>query len=213
VLDAYLLQPTYLIAGSLVLAALGARVFLLVLRFVSRDRAAQILVMLAIVLIVFATANALRLSPLLALLACGGFVRAFDSQRTLATTDFGLASGVAMTLFFALSAAVVDEAALVAALAPAAALVIARSVCKVVATSAMARWTGVTVRKGALTGLGLLPMSALALMLNQPVAQLNPQLGAQISSVLVASVMVLQIVGALSLMWALRAGGEAREKP
>jgi len=211
VLDDYLLHPAYLIFGSLALAALGARAFLIVLRFVARDRAAQFVIVLAGVWLVFASATALRLSPLLALLACGAFVRAFDAQRTLTATDFGLASGVALVLFFALSAAVVDEAALFAALGPAVALVLVRSLMKIATVTATARWTGVVWRKGVYTGLGLLPMSALALMLSQPVAQLNPSLGAQVNAVLLASVLILQIVGALTLLWALRAGGEARD--
>ena len=51
-----LLHPAYLIVGSIVLAALGARLFLLVLSFIGRDRAGQILVMLAVVWVVFAAA-------------------------------------------------------------------------------------------------------------------------------------------------------------
>jgi Kef-type K+ transport system membrane component KefB len=210
VLDDFLLHPAWLIAGSLGLAALGARVFLLVVVFVGRDRSAQILVMLAVVWIVFASAVALRLSPLLALLACGGFVRTFDRERLLATTDFGLASGVALTLFFALSAAVVDGSALVGVWMAALALAIVRVACKVSAVGALAPLTGISMRKGLLTGLGLLPMSATAIMLTQQVSQLNPQLGAQTSSVLLASVLILQIVGTLTLMLALRASGEAR---
>jgi len=53
-------------------------------------------------------------------------------------------------------------------------------------------------------------MSALALMLTQEVSQLNPQLGAQTNAVLLLSVVVLQVAGALALMFALRASGEAR---
>jgi Kef-type K+ transport system membrane component KefB len=210
VLDDFLLHPAWLIAGSLGLSALGARMFLLVVGFVGRDRSAQILVMLAVVWIVFASAVALRLSPLLALLACGGFVRTFDRERLLATTDFGLASGVALTLFFALSAAVVDGHALFGAWMAASALAVVRVACKVGAVGVLAPLTGVSLRKGLLTGLGLLPMSATALMLTQQVSQLNPQLGAQTSSVLLASVLILQVVGTLTLMLALRASGEAR---
>ena len=204
VLDDYLLHPAYLIAGSLVLAVIGARVFLLVVGFVGRDRAAQIMVMLAIVWIVFASAVALKLSALLALLACGAFVRAFDQQRLLARTDIGLASGVAIALFFALSAAVIDGRVLFAAWLPALALITVRAICKIAAVGALAPWTGITWRKGIMTGLGLLPMSALALMLTQEVSQLNPQLGAQTNAVLLLSVVILQVLGALTLMFALR---------
>ncbi len=210
VLDDFLLQPAYLIAGSLAVAALGARVFLLVVGFVGRDRAAQIMVMLAVVWIVFASAVALKLSPLLALLACGAFVRTFDQQRLLARTDIGLASGVALALFFALSAAIVDGSVLFAAWLPALALVIVRAICKMSAVTVLAPATGITWRKGILTGMGLLPMSALALMLTQQVSRLNPQLGAQTNAVLLLSVVILQVAGALALMFALRRSGEAR---
>jgi len=212
-LDDYLLHPLYLIAGSLVLAALGARVLLLVAGFVGRDRAAQLTLMLAVVWIVFASALALRLSPLLASLACGAFARAFDRQRRFSGGDFGLVSALALMLFFALSAATVDLGVLLNAGLPALAVVLARSACKVTAVGLMAPLTGIVWRKGLLIGLGLLPMSAIALMLTQQVTQIDPQLGAQAGAVLLASVIVFQIVGALTLVYALRSSGEARMEP
>lgn len=212
-LDDYLLHPLYLIAGSLAVAALGARVLLLVAGFVGRDRAAQLTLMLAVVWIVFATALALRLSPLLASLACGAFARAFDRERRFSGGDFGLVSALALMLFFALSAATVDFGVLLNAGLPALALVLARTACKVTAVALMAPLTGIVWRKGLLVGLGLLPMSAIALMLTQQVTQIDPQLGAQAGAVLLASVIILQIVGALTLVYSLRASGEARTEP
>jgi Kef-type K+ transport system membrane component KefB len=212
-LDDYLLHPLYLIAGSLALAALGARVLLLVAGFVGRDRAAQLTLMLAVVWIVFASALALRLSPLLASLACGAFARAFDRQRRFSGGDFGLVSALALMLFFALSAATVDLGVLLNAGLPALALVLARTACKVTAVGLMAPLTGIVWRKGLLVGLGLLPMSAIALMLTQQVTQIDPQLGVQAGAVLLASVIIFQIVGALTLVYALRNSGEARTEP
>lgn len=212
-LDDYLLHPLYLIAGSLALAALGARVLLLVAGFVGRDRAAQLTLMLAVVWIVFASALALRLSPLLASLACGAFARAFDRERRFSGGDFGLVSALALMLFFALSAATVDLGVLLNAGLPALALVLARTACKVTAVGLMAPLTGIVWRKGLLIGLGLLPMSAIALMLTQQVTQIDPQLGAQAGAVLLAGVIIFQIVGALTLVYSLRSSGEARTEP
>jgi Kef-type K+ transport system membrane component KefB len=205
-----MLHPAYLIVGSLALAALGARLFLLVLSFIRLDRAGQILVMLAVVWLVFAGSVALRLSPLLALLACGAFVRTFDSGRLLTTTEFGLASGIAMVLFFALSAAMVDVDAMSAAWLPVAALIVVRILTKAAAVAAFGPLSGVTLRKGLLTGLGLIPMSALALMLLQQVTDWNPQVAQQTAAVLVPSVVILQLAGALALAFALRVSGESR---
>jgi Kef-type K+ transport system membrane component KefB len=205
-----LLHPAYLILGSLAVAALGARLFLLVLSFIGRDRGGQILVMLAVVWIVFAAAVTLRLSPLLSLLACGAFVRTFDTSRLLTTTEFGLASGIALVLFFALSAAMVDFDSLFSAWLPAAALIVVRMAAKLLAVAAFGRITGVTMRKGLLTGLGLLPMSAVALMLIRQVSEWNPELAQQTTGVLLLSVVILQLGGAVTLALALRWSGEAR---
>ncbi|MGZ9030669.1 MAG: cation:proton antiporter [Burkholderiaceae bacterium] len=205
-----LVHPAYLIVGSLAVAALGARVFLLVLSFIGRDRAGQILVMLAVVWLVFAASVALRLTPLLALLACGAFVRAFDTARLLTSTEFGLASGIALVLFFALSAAMVDVDAIFPAWLPVAALIVVRAVTKAVGVSVFGPLSGVSLKKGLLTGVGLMPMSALALMLIQQVSEWNPQIAQQTASVLLPSVVILQLIGALGLVFALRWSGETR---
>jgi Kef-type K+ transport system membrane component KefB len=209
--DDFLLHPAYLIFGSLAIAAVGARLFHLVAAFAGRDRAAQLILMLAVVSIIFATSVALKLSPLLALLACGAFVRTFDRGRRLASSDFGLISALALLLFFALSAATVDFGILASAGVPALALVLVRTACKVSAVGLLAPFTGIGWRKGVFAGLGLLPMSAIALMLTQQLSQLHPQLGAEAGAVLLASVIVFQVIGALTLLFALKSSGEAKE--
>ena len=118
-LDDYLLHPAYLVFGSLAIAALGARLFHWVAGFVHHERAVQLILMLAIISIVFTLSSALRLSPLLALLACGAFVRAFDHGRRMASSDVGLISALALVLFFALSAATVEWQLLLGAGVPA----------------------------------------------------------------------------------------------
>jgi Kef-type K+ transport system membrane component KefB len=212
-LDDLLLHPLYLMVGSLALAAIGARVFLMVAAFIGRDRAAQLILMLAVVWIVFEASQALRLSPLLSLLTCGAFVRTFDRARHRASDDFGLFSALALMLFFALSAATVDLGILAGAGLPALLLVLARAASKLAATGVLARLTGIMWRKGLLTGLGLLPMSAISLMLTQQISKIDPHLGAEAGAVLLAGIIVMQIAGALTLVYALRASGEAREQP
>lgn len=212
-LDDLLLHPAYLIVGSLALAAIGSRVLLLVAGFVGHDRAAQLMLMLAVVWIVFASALALKLSALLALLACGAFVRVIDRGRRVPASDFGLVSALALMLFFALSAATVDLGVLLSAGLPALVVVAARSACKVAALSLLASPSGIVWRKGVLTGLGLLPMSGIAMMLTQQVAAIDPDVSAQAAAVLLASVIIFQIVGAFTLVFALRASGEAKVGP
>jgi hypothetical protein len=93
---------------------------------------------------------------------------------------------------------------------PAVALIVVRMTAKVATVTAFGPLTGITLRKGLLTGLGLLPMSAVALMLIRQVSEWNPDLAQQTTAVLLPSVVILQLGGALTLALALRWSGEAR---
>ncbi|MCS7101943.1 MAG: cation:proton antiporter, partial [Burkholderiaceae bacterium] len=106
-LAVWLLPSLYLVFGSLALAAAAARLLLPVLAAVRSERGTQVVVVLAFIAIVFALAQALRLSPLLALLTCGAFARAFDRERRLLVPELGLPVAIALVLFFALSLATV----------------------------------------------------------------------------------------------------------
>ena len=212
--DTFLLQPLYLVFGSAALAALAARLLVAVLpTAIGRDRGAQIMTMLALVAAVFGIAQALRLSQLLALLACGAFVHLFDRRRRLAGTEFGVLSSFVMVLFFALSAATADFSSPTLAWAPALALVAARLACKIGAVAAFAPLSGVDWRKGFWNGVGLAPMSTLALLLARQVGAVYPTLGGTILPVLVVAVIVMQVVGTLALVHAIRASGEAQREP
>jgi Kef-type K+ transport system membrane component KefB len=91
------------------------------------------------------------------------------------------------------------------------ALVAVRALCKVGAAVVLARAAGLAWRKGLLVGIGLVPMSAVALLLTRAVEAVNPTLAAQVGGVIVIGVVLMQIAGALLLAAALRRGGEAQE--
>jgi hypothetical protein len=93
---------------------------------------------------------------------------------------------------------------------PVLALVGLRIAAKAAAVAAFGPLSGISLQRGLLTGLALMPMSALALMLIQQVSDWNPQIAQQTNEVLFPSVLILQLVGALALVAILRRGGEAR---
>jgi len=204
--------PTlYLVFGSLALAAAASRVLLRVLALVGGERGSQIVVVLAVVALVFALAQALRLSPLLALLTCGAFARAQDHERRLLAAELGVPVAIAMVLFFSLSFATVDIDLGLRIWLPALALVAVRALCKVGVATLLARAAGLSWRKGALVGAGLLPMSAVALLLIRDVAATNQPLAAQVGGVVVIAVVLMQVGGALLLAASLRRAGETHD--
>lgn len=207
----WVLPSLYLVFGSLALAAAAARLLLAALTVVRGERGTQIVVVLAFIAIVFALAQALRLSPLLALLTCGAFARALDRDRRLLGPELGLPAAIALVLFFALSFATVDIDLGLSVWLPALALVAVRALCKVGAAVLLARAAGLTWQKGLWVGAGLLPMSAVPLLLTRDVAVINPPLAAQVGGVVMIGVVLMQIGGAWLLAAALRRAGEARE--
>ena len=87
----------------------------------------------------------------------------------------------------------VDVDAIFPAWLPVAALITVRTATKALGVSFFGPLTGVSLKKGFLTGLGLMPMSALALMLIQQVSEWNPQIAQQTTSVLLPAVVILQL--------------------
>jgi len=209
-LDLYVLHPLYLTIGSLLLAACGAALLRLALAGVGHDRAAQVMTMLALVAIVFGVATALRLSQLLALLACGALARLFDRRRRLVSTEFGVMAAFILMLYFALSGAVADFAAPVLDWRAGLVLLAARALGKTGAVGVLGRFSGVNWRQGVWTGAALLPMSTVAILLARQVAQVDARLGAPVMAVVVFCAVVMQVGGALLLAFVLRRSGEAR---
>jgi len=207
----WILPTLYLVVGSLALAAIAARLLLRALALVRGERAAQIVVVLAFIAIVFAVAQALRLSPLLALVTCGAFARTLDHERRLLAAELGMPVAIALVLFFALSFATVNIDLGFSVWLAALALIAVRALCKLGVAVALARPAGLSWRKGLLVGAGLLPMSAVALLLTRDVAAVNPGLAAQVGGVVVIGVVVMQVAGAFAFSGALRRAGETRD--
>jgi type IV secretory pathway VirB3-like protein len=82
----------------------------------------------------------------------------------------------------------VDIDAIFPAWLPVTALVAVRMATKALGVSVFGPLSGVSLKKGFLTGVALMPMSALALMLIQQVSKWNPQIAQQTTSVLLPSV-------------------------
>jgi len=107
----------------------------------------------------------LQLSPLLAALTFGIVARERRTLLTSAQRDFG-AVGDLLTLFlFVYIASLMSWPAVLGTLLGGVLLIAVRTAVKVGVSVALARVSGITVRKGVWTGLALTPMSAYAILL------------------------------------------------
>lgn len=156
-------------------------------------------------------ADALRLSPLLAALSFGVLLRERRVFVANAQRDFGsLGWLLGVFLFVYVGSRMSWEALAHSNVWAAAAVVLAARVAIPVALNAvLAVPSGTTVRKGALTGVALLPMSAMTLLLLERSIALGLPPAAQALWHLTAALLWLELLGPWVTQWALVAAREA----
>ena len=85
-----------------------------------------------------------------------------------------------------------------------------RLAAKLIAVLALAHASGISWRKGALTGLALTPVSVFAILLLEEASSLGLNL-VDLLAPLAAATLLLEIIGPVVTQWALIAAGEVAE--
>lgn len=165
------------------------------------------------VLVLTALTHALKFSPLLAALAFGLVARHRRVVLSQAQRNFGALGDLLTVLLFVFVAATLDWRRAVEGIELALAVIAVRMAVKVAATTLFSRISGITWRKGALTGLALTPLSVFAILLLEHTRHLGLDLLDQVAAV-TAIVLLLEIVGPVitraALVWAHEAPTEGR---
>ncbi len=204
-------QPLYLIVGSLVLAAVLAGVMIVLLRFFGRRPAFQFAITVALVLLTVAAAAALELLVPLTLLLLGMLARILDRDRHFISLRFGQSAMLFVVLLFALAGAGLQFSGWLDALPMALGFIAARHIGKLVPLLLLARASSLATRKASLVQLGLTPMSGLALLMMQDLAQQAPVLSQGIAASMYLAITILAFAGPMALQFALRRAGETAE--
>lgn len=164
---------------------------------------------LAVILLV-SIAHTLRLSPVVAALAFGLMARHRRVVFRHAQRNFGALGELLTVVLFVFAAATLDWRRVVAGAGMAIVLVLARLLAKVAGVSAFARLSGVSWRKGALTGLALAPLSVFMILLIEQARQAGVQAVETLRAV-AAVALLLEVFGPVILQRALVWAGEAPE--
>jgi Kef-type K+ transport system membrane component KefB len=204
-----LTQPLYLLAASIVLAAVGAQVTLKLVQFVGKHAERQFIVVIALVVLTVGAAVALKLSVLLALLAMGTMVRNADRERHFMVVDSGNAGQLFYLLLFVITGARLDLGLVATAGAAGLAFVLVRFAGKALGVFAVAPFVGLKLRHAGLVALALTPMSGLAVVMVYETASLYPEVRASVAPVVLAAVVILELLGPIATQFAIKQAGEA----
>jgi Kef-type K+ transport system membrane component KefB len=155
----------YVVATSVAIGALlGVAVPWLLRQRNTHERGVTVVFALAVVLLT-TTAYGLKLSPLLAALSFGIVARERRVHLTNAQRDFGTAGDLLSVFLFVYIASLLNWTDVGAGMLMGLLLIAVRTASKVGCNLVAARLSGITERKGLLTGLALTPMSAFAILL------------------------------------------------
>ncbi|HEV6968859.1 cation:proton antiporter, partial [Roseateles sp.] len=168
----------------------------------SRDATAAFAI--AVVLLV-AVAHALKLSPVLATLTFGLVARHRRVAFNATQRNFGALGDVLTVVLFMFVASTLEWSRVLSGLPLALGLIAVRAVAKVIGTTAFARLSGVSWRKGVATGVAMTPISVFVILLLEQARYLGVDLVDQLAA-LAATTLLLELAGPIvtqrALIWA-----------
>jgi hypothetical protein len=166
----------------------------------------------ALLLLAVALAESLKLSVALVALGMGTMTRIFDSDRRFAHLDFGHIGRLLVIVLVSFTAAGINLAYAATGVIAGIALIAARHAGRTLVLFALARPSGLALRKASLLALTLTPMSAVALLMVDQTASLFPEFGPALSAIMFAAIATLEIAGPLLTEFALRRAGETGDE-
>lgn len=200
----------YVLALSLVVGALFGMLAPALIRLATSSQATTVTFAILVLLLTGLT-QSLHLSPLLAALAFGAVARERRVMLSHAQRNFGVLGDMLSVLLFVFIGSLLSWTGMAAGLLLGIALLLARSVAHTLVNVSVAHVSGTTYRKGLLTGLALMPMSAFALLLLEESRLYGFDLASDSLPVIAGLLVLLELIGPLVTQRALLWAGEAPE--
>jgi Kef-type K+ transport system membrane component KefB len=199
------LNSVVLLAASAALGALfGMAVPALLRRLGNLSRDATVAFAIAVMLLV-AVAHAFKLSPVLATLTFGLMARHRRIAFSATQRNFGALGDVLTVVLFMFVASTLEWQRVMHGLGLALGLIAVRGAAKVLGVTVLARLSGVSMRKGMLTGLAMTPISVFVILLLEQARYLGVDLVDQLAA-LAATTLLLELAGPVvtqrALIWA-----------
>ncbi|MBS3997580.1 MAG: cation:proton antiporter [Hydrogenophaga sp.] len=198
----------HVVATSVAVGALlGVAVPWLLRQRGTHERGVTVVFSLAVLLLT-TMAYGLKLSPLLAALTFGIVARERRVHLTNAQRDFGTAGDLLSVFLFVYIASLLDRADVVTGMLIGLVLIAVRTLAKVGCNLAAARLSGISERKGLLTGLALTPMSAFAILLLEQTRLYGFAPAVQVLSIMAGMMLLQELLGPVVTQRALMAAHE-----
>jgi Kef-type K+ transport system membrane component KefB len=200
-----------LLASAGVGALFGIAVPAMLRRLGNMVRDATVAFALSVILLVALTYST-QLSPLLATLAFGLVARHRRVAFSKTQRNFGALGELLTVLLFVYAASTLEWPKIAAGVGLALIIIAARFATKVVSVTAFSHLSGISWRKGALTGMALTPVSVFIILLLEHARQSGVELSGEVQA-LAAMTLMLELIGPIVLQRALIWARETNNTP
>jgi Kef-type K+ transport system membrane component KefB len=184
----------------------GVAVAALLARFSRQEGDATVAFAIAVIILVVLT-HALKFSPVPAALAFGLMARHRRITLSQAERNFGALGNLLTVLLFVFMASRLEWQMVLAGAGLALLLFMVRFLVKTASVTAFANVSGISWKKGMLTGVALTPLSAFVILLLEQTRHLGIGLIDELTA-LAAITLLLEVIGPIATQWALRKSGE-----
>lgn len=181
----------------------------LLTRINNSERDATVAFAIAVIILVALT-HTLKLSPVPAALAFGLMARHRRISLSQAEQNFGALGNLLTVLLFVFMASRLEWQMVMAGFGLALVLFVVRFMVKTASVAAFAHVSGISWRKGALTGVALTPLSAFVILLLEQTRHLGIGLIDELTA-LAAITLMLEVIGPVITQWALVMAGETHD--
>lgn len=203
------LQPLYQLTGSLLLGC--ALAFGLHVIAVKTQRAAQykLALVIGIIMVAVGLAHELKLSMLFAPLVIGVVIKNLEQESVISGLEFGAPFELFFIVLFVFAGAGLHLNELVEFAPVVLVLVFARSLAKMLGTTATFFLFKEPLRAGISSGMLLVPMAGLAIGLVQTSGNLFPQHASTVTAIVLGAVAIFETIGPPIAAYAFRVAGES----
>jgi Kef-type K+ transport system membrane component KefB len=201
-------QPLWVFGGSVLVAAVLAKLVAGIARRLDlRDENAALL-LLGLVVLALLLARALNLSSLLVPLLAGVLLRNTTERPWVWPRHFGTAGGVLVLMLFVIVGSAWTVDAVVAGGLAALVLLLARAAGKTAVVMGLARWSGIGQRQALGLSLALVPLSGTALVMLADLQHTLPGFAPAVAPIVLSTIVFTEVLGPLAVQWGLQLAGE-----
>ncbi|MBA4141773.1 MAG: cation:proton antiporter [Nitrosospira sp.] len=205
------LPPLYLLGGSALLAWLFGITFERIHHHLGQHEETFSFVLFGMIAFATIMAATLKLSPVLVLLAAGLITRFRRRRAPTFPPHFGSAGAVLVVLMFIANGLAADLAGLRDSFLLVLLVITVRGIAKILAVLALANYSGIGVRQALALGVGLMPMSSVALLLTLDTGTFFPGFASGLGLMLMSCIVILELAGPFLVQGALHKAGETPE--